>query len=212
VGDPAVQLEPAKGKARIMRPGRDPKICDRESESRDGLLEIARHPVRLDWSPTSPPNLRGAPMSAPSSSSAPFSSPETTGRRARSILIGRAREPMSFWDTERRQSSDCDPRSVFGAGLTAWNQSLETKVGDEEGATRSGTTPPRRAGVRGRHCPLTTGGLIGVGRQAQLEEVCAKGRRGTVAIPSSLCEDAAHSLDEEKRVSVHSVVSLSLQL
>jgi hypothetical protein len=43
---------------------------------------------------------------------------------------------------------------------------METKVGDGGGATRSEPTLPRKAGVKGRQCLLTTGGLIGVRRQA----------------------------------------------
>jgi len=64
----------------------------------------------FDWEPTSPPNIRGAPKGASLTSSAPLSSPELTGRRANSILNGRAREPMSFWDTEWQQRSDQDPQ------------------------------------------------------------------------------------------------------
>ena len=43
---------------------------------------------------------------------------------------------------------------------------METKVGDEGGTTRSRLAPLQKAGVRGRLCLLTTGGLIRVGRRA----------------------------------------------
>ena len=56
MGDPAVQLESVprtKGKASVIRPGRDPKICDRgqDREARDGLLDDARHPFALIGDP-----------------------------------------------------------------------------------------------------------------------------------------------------------------
>ncbi len=85
-------------------------IAVKACETQIGLLEHARHPSRGDWEPTSPPNIRGAPKGASLTSSAPFSSPEATGRRASSIVIGRVREPMCFWDTEWQQRSDHDPR------------------------------------------------------------------------------------------------------
>ncbi len=41
-----------EGETNVIRPGRDPKICDRSSrESRNGLLEHARHPFRLIGNP-----------------------------------------------------------------------------------------------------------------------------------------------------------------
>jgi hypothetical protein len=111
VGEPAVQLEPAphgaKGRASIMRRERDPKICDRgqDREARNRLLGPCPAAIRIDWRPTSPPNIRGAPKGAPPTSSAPCSSPEPTGRRASSNLIGRVREPMCFWDTEQKSET-----------------------------------------------------------------------------------------------------------
>ena len=57
MGDPAVQLEPVpkgtKGKASVMGPERDPRICDRGNgrEARDGLLGHAQHPFALIGDP-----------------------------------------------------------------------------------------------------------------------------------------------------------------
>ena len=93
-------------------PGRDREICDRSSrcESHDGFVEHARHPYALIGNPPPLQDNRGAPRGAPPKSSARFSSPELTGRRANSTLIGRAREPMSFWDAEQQRRFDHDPR------------------------------------------------------------------------------------------------------
>ena len=148
-----------------MRPGRDPKICDcgQGREARDGLLDHARHPSALIGDL---PPLR-----------------TFVGRRRalllRALPLARARiqldsEPAIFeWTSEGtdeflghgalRRFRSRSPIGVW-CRLDAWNQSMETKVGDEEGATRSARTLLGRAGVRGRHCLLTTGGLIGVGR------------------------------------------------
>jgi len=154
-----------KGKTRIMRPGRDPKSGGREGESRKGLLGHARHPFAL---------IGALPPFRPFAERrrallrrflAPTSSPETTGRRARSNLNGRAREPMSFRGTERLQGSEREPRSVFGAGREPGTRKRKRKSETKEERRAQARTSPRRAGVRGRHCLLTTGGLIGVGRQ-----------------------------------------------
>jgi hypothetical protein len=105
------RVAPHPGQSQLEWPRRDPEICDRSEhgELRDGVMEHARHPQALIGNPP-PPNIRGAPKGAPPKSSAPLSSPELTGPRAHSTLIGRAREPMSFWDTEWRQGSYHDPR------------------------------------------------------------------------------------------------------
>lgn len=54
---------------------------------------------------------------------------------------------------------------MFGAGSGSLEPANRNEVGDHEGTARSEPTLPRKAGVKGRHCLLTTGGLIGVSQR-----------------------------------------------
>ena len=83
---------------------------------------------------------------------------ESQGHGAATTL--RTRSPIGVW-----------------CRLTAWSQKIETKVGDEEERRARDQRRSRKAGVRGRHCLLTTGGLLCARRcQPSFERCSSYGR------------------------------------
>lgn len=73
---------------------------------------------------------------------------------------------MSFWDTGTQRTPTPSPDRCLVQARNGLEPENRNEVGDHEGTTRSERTLPRKASVKGRHCLLTTGGLIGVGRRA----------------------------------------------
>jgi hypothetical protein len=70
-----------------------------------------------------------------------------------------------------RHGGEATPRKSPDRCFVQAREGLEPEDGNEVGAsggaTRSRRTLPRKAGVKGRHCLLTTGGLIGVMRRRE---------------------------------------------
>jgi hypothetical protein len=155
----------------MIQPSNWSRLLDREAraepESRvpKSLLDRARQPAVLIGDP---PPLR-----------------TFVGRRRaflrQALPLPRARRQLDIvsqvdfeWTSEGTDEflghgGEATPRKSPDRCLVQAREGLEpedgSEVGASGGATRSRRTLPRKAGVRGRHCLLTTGGLIGAIRR-----------------------------------------------
>jgi len=158
----------------MRQPSNWSRLLDREARAEP----VPRVPTSLLDRAPQPAGLIGDPLPL-----------RTFGERRRAFLrealpLARARRSLDTVNQVRLEWTGEGTDGFLGHG--GWSNGTSTKspdrcllkvrkglepedgneVGASGGATRSRRTLPRKAGVKGRHCLLTTGGLIGVIRRS----------------------------------------------